>query len=212
MRKIVFAVILLLTLLTALQIVEVAIANPLPPAWMNPNMTITIKSPANGTEQTLPLLVNFAAEGSREFVLSSNQTQDWNRAFFYTIDDENMTYSGHRFPEIQGPTGETTIATDHSFSGQTIVSNLPDGSHRVVVYWGVDVNVGTPYEQIVYNSSWSASSQVYINSQQTPNPTNSTMQPLFGVDIPPLLLPIAVTTIIIVIIVGTLLYLRRRRK
>jgi hypothetical protein len=204
MRKIVFAVILLLTLLTTLSIVEVAIANPLPPAWMNPKMTITIQSPANGTDQTLPLLLSFTAEGSREFVLSSNQTEDWNRAFFYTIDDENMTYSGHRFTEIQGPTGETTIATDHSFSGQAQVSNLTDGPHRIVVYWGVDVNVGTPYEQIVYNSSWSASSQFYVDS--------STAQPLTEPDFLAVVLPLVViVSTIIAIALGIFVYYRRRK-
>ena len=103
-KKLLVTIILttILLLIISMQVFAEVDANPLPPAWMNPQMTVTIQSPANGTEQTLPLLVRFTAEGSRDFVLSSNQTEDWNRAFFYTIDNENMATSAHRFTEIEG--------------------------------------------------------------------------------------------------------------
>jgi hypothetical protein len=38
----------------------------------------------------------------------------------------------------------------------------------LTVYWGVLVNVGTPYEQTLYNESWSATSQFYVNTEATP--------------------------------------------
>jgi hypothetical protein len=77
---------LLASIMAGMQVVEVADANPLPPSWMNPRMTITIQSPLYGTDNVLPVFVKFTAQGSSHFSLSDNQTQDWIRAFFYVLD------------------------------------------------------------------------------------------------------------------------------
>ena len=202
-RYALFAVIFVISLLIGIQALEVVDANPLPPAWMNPQMAITIQSPLNGTEQTLPLLVSFTAEGSSVFVLSSNQTEDWNRAFFYTIDNEDMATSAHRIIEIQGPTDKTSIATDSRFSGQAYISNLTDGIHRIIVYWGVEVNVGTPQKYVVYNSSWSAASQFYVGS--------STAHPLIEPDFLVIVLPLVLIIVIVAAASVSLVYFRRKR-
>jgi hypothetical protein len=199
----VFAVVFVVSILIVIQAVEGVDANPLPPAWMNPKMAITIQSPVNGTEQTLPVLVSFTAEGSSVFVLSSNQTEDWNRAFFYTIDNENMATSTHRFTEIQGPTDKTSIATESRFSGQAYISNLTDGTHRIIVYWGVEVNVGTPQEQIVYNSSWSATSRFYVGS--------STAHPSIEPDFLVIVLPLVLIIVIVAVASISLVYFKRRK-
>jgi hypothetical protein len=199
----VFAVVFAVSMLIGIKAVEVVNSNPLPPAWMNPKMSITIQSPVNGAEQTLPLLVSFTAEGSHHFVLSSNQTEDWNKAFFYTIDNENMATSAHRFTEVQGPTDKTSIATDTRFSGQAYISNLTDGTHRIIVYWGVEVNVGTPLKQIVYNSSWSATSQFYVGS--------STAHPLIEPDFLVIVIPLVFIIAIIAVTSVSLVYFRRRK-
>jgi hypothetical protein len=104
------------------------------------------------------------------FSLSDNQTQDWIKAFFYVLDDQNMSSSGIRFAETQ--TGIHPIDDDHyyNFSGQAYLTDLSDGIHSITVYYGVLVNVGSPHEFIVYNASWSATSQFYVITK-TPSPT-----------------------------------------
>jgi hypothetical protein len=179
MRKIVFVstAILLLSLLTVLQVVEVVDANPLPPSWMHPKMTITIQSPLNGTNNVLPVLVKFTAQSSAQFSLSDNQTEDWNRAFFYVIDDgQNMSYSGIKIIGTQ-MTETSSPEIEHQFSGQAYLTNLTDGIHSITVYWGVLVNVGTPAEFIVYDVSWSATSQFYVGTEATPSPALSSLTP-----------------------------------
>jgi hypothetical protein len=160
------------SLLAGMQSVEVVEANPLPPSWMNPKMTITIQSPQNGTGNALPVFVKFTAQSSSHFSLSDNQTQDWSRAFFYVLDGQNMSSSGIRFTETK-ITGTYSGDNDHhyDFSGQAYLTNLTDGSHSITVYYGVLVNVGSPYEFIVYNASWSATSQFYAITETPEFPT-----------------------------------------
>jgi hypothetical protein len=144
---------------------------------MNPKMTITIESPLNGTDNVLPVFVNFTAQsswhlslGKETITTSDNQTQDWIKAFFYVLDGQNMRYSGGRFAETQ-MTGTSPTDSEHHFSGQTYLTNLADGIHSITVYYGVLVNVGSPNELIVYNANWSATSQFYVDTEATPAPS-----------------------------------------
>jgi hypothetical protein len=82
-----------------------------------------------------------------------------------------MSSSGIRFAEIQ-MTGTSPTDSEHHFSGQAYLTNLTDGIHSITVYYGVLVNVGSPYEFIVYNASWSATSQFYVDTEATLSPSS----------------------------------------
>jgi hypothetical protein len=161
---------LLLSIVAILQVVKVAEANPLPPSWMNPKMDITIQSPLNGTDNALPVFVNFTALCSGEFFISSDNPshEDWINAFFYVLDGQDMSSSGTNFTEIQLTATHPDADHFYEYTGQTYLTNLTDGSHSITVYWGVLVNVGTPAEFIVYDESWSATSQFYVNTEAAP--------------------------------------------
>jgi hypothetical protein len=200
----------LVSLLAGMQSVEVVEANPLPPSWMNPKMTITIESPQNGTENVLSIFVNFTAQSSGHFSLSDNQTQDWIKSFFYVSDGQNMSSSGIRFAEIQ-TTGINPVNSDYpySFSGQAYLTNLTDGIHSITVYYGVLVNVGTSNEFIAYNASWSATSQFYVitkNSSPTPSPSLTTSQTA------PEFTPIVVLVLAVAVAVGAGALVIRKRQ
>jgi hypothetical protein len=159
----------LISLLAGMQSIEVVEANPLPPSWMNPKMTVTIQSPQKGTDNALPVFVNFTAQSSWHFSLSDNQTKDWIKTFFYVLDGQDMSSSGTNFTETQ-MTGTPATDSERHFSGQAYLADLSDGIHSITVYYGVLVNVGSPHEFIVYNASWSATSQFYVITK-TPSPT-----------------------------------------
>jgi len=157
-------------------------ANPLPPSWMNPQMTISIQSPLplqTMKPYGLPVLLNFRAQCSWEFALVNtppiSPSQDWIRAFYYVLDGQNMSSAGVNFTEIQTVTHAND--SDHYFDyyGQAKLGSLTSGIHNVTVYWGVLVNVGTPAQFIVYNPSWSATSQFYVDST-IPSSLPSTQQ------------------------------------
>jgi len=170
---IIFAVLFLLA--AGMQAVKVAKANPIP--WcFDPQMTVTIQSPASGANCALPILVSFTAQGDGQFSVSDNVTQDYARSFFYVLDGQNMATEGLRF---EG-TKTTQILGDpmykYNFSGQASLTDITDGLHNITVYFGA-VNkiglVGTPSEWIVYNHnlSWQATSQFNVDSKLTPTPT-----------------------------------------
>jgi hypothetical protein len=145
----------------------------LPPSWMNPKMTIAIECPLYGPHKALPVSVKFTAQCSSDFRLSDNQSQDRIKAFFYVLDGQNMAISGIKFTEIQiTATYPSNDDYHYDYSGQAYLTNLTDGIHIITVYHGVLVNVGSPAEQIVYNASWSATSQFYVKIE-TPAPTPS---------------------------------------
>ena len=201
-----------LVLLVGMQVVEVADSNPLPPSWMNPKMSITIQSPQNGTDNALPVFVNFTAQSSGDFSLSDNQTQDWIRAFFYVLDGQNMSSSsGVNFTETQ-LTATHPTDRDHyyDFSGQAYLTNLAAGIHSITVYYGVLVNVGSSAEFIVYNSSWSATSKFYVKTETTPSPLPSPQE----TGAFPTATVAAVSTVVAVVVVlvaGLLVYSKRRK-
>jgi hypothetical protein len=163
----------LISLVAGMQTVKVAKANPIP--WFaNPQMTVTIQSPVSGATCALPLLVSFTAQGDWQFSVSDNATQDYPRSFFYVLDGQDKAHSGLRF----AGTKTTQIYGDpvykYNFSGQASLTDITDGIHSITVYFGA-VNkiglVGTPSESIVYNPSWQATSQFYVDSTITPTPT-----------------------------------------
>ena len=166
----------LISLVAGMQAVKVAQANPIPWAF-DPQMTVTIQSPASGANCALPLLVSFTAQGDGQFSVSDNVTQDYPRSFFYVLDGQNMITQGLRF---EG-TKTTEIFGDpvykYSFSGQANLTDLTDGFHSITVYYGavnsIDL-IGSPSEWIVYNHnlSWQATSQFYVKIE-TPAPTPS---------------------------------------
>ena len=56
--------------------VEVVDANPVPWAF-NPQMTVFIQSPANGTISSLPVLVSFTSKGDNQFSVSDNTSEEY---------------------------------------------------------------------------------------------------------------------------------------
>jgi hypothetical protein len=141
----------ILALVVGIQTVEVVDANPLPWAF-NPQMTISIQSPANGTISSLPVLVSFTSKADNQFSVSDNTSEEYARSFFYVLDGQNTNTMGMRF---EG-TNTTTIYENGSqqgfhFDGQAYLTNLADGPHNITVYYGA-VNkisyVGTPQENI----------------------------------------------------------------
>jgi hypothetical protein len=209
-RYALFAVIFTTLMLTVgMQVVEVVDANPLPPSWMNPKMSITIQSPQNGTDNALPVFVNFTVQCSWQFSLN-NTGQDWLRSFYYVLDGQNMSYSGINFTETQ-LTGTYPTDSDHYFdySGQAYLTNLTAGIHSITVYYGVLVNVGTPAEFIVYNPSWSATSQFYVNTETTPSPLPSPQE----TESFPTATVAAVSTVAVVVVgAGLLVYFKKRKR
>lgn len=194
-----FMLLLLVSVLAPL--VEVTKANPLPPDWMNPKMIIIIQSPLNGTDNALPVSVNFTAQCSGEFSLSDNPSQEgWIKSFYYVLDRQDMRSSGINFTEIQLT---ATLPTDrdhyYEYSGQAYLTNLTGGSHSITVYYGVLVNVNSPHQQIVYNEEWSATSQFYVTTQE---PTSTPSSPEF----------LTIIFILVLAITGTLTALILREK
>jgi hypothetical protein len=189
-------------------VLNVAEANPLPPSWMNPKMTITIQSPQNGTDNALPVFVNYTVQCSWQFSLD-NQTGDWIRAFYYVLDGQNMSSSGINFTETQ-LTGTHPTDADHyyDYSGQAYLTNLIDGIHSITVYYGVLVNVGSPAEFIVYNPSWSATSQFYVITE-TPSPT---LTPTPSPSIPEFPSAIILTIVLIVLALAISVFKRKKTK
>ncbi len=177
MRKAVFALTTLLViifLIAPLAQVPVVEANPLPWAF-NPQMTVTIQSPANGTINSLPVLVSFTSQGDWQFSVSDDPAKEWATSFFYVLDGQNLRSMGMRFVETQNTTiSEKSSKYDYNFSGQAYLTNLADGPHTITVYYGA-VNkisyVGTPQEHISYNTAWQATSQFYVQNKLTPSPT-----------------------------------------
>ncbi len=76
--------------------VEVVDANPLPWAF-NPQMTVSILSPQNGTISSLPVLVSFTSKADNQFSVSDDTSEEWVRSFFYVLDGQDMKTMGMRF-------------------------------------------------------------------------------------------------------------------
>jgi hypothetical protein len=162
--------------------VEVVDANPLPWAF-DPQMTVTIKSPANGTINSLPVLVSFTSQSDWQFSVSDDPSEEWVTSFFYVLDGQNMRSMGMRFVGTQNTTiSEQGSKYDYNFSGQAYLTNLADGPHTITVYYGA-VNkisyVGTPQEHVSYNTAWQATSQFYVQNKLTPSPTPTPTVPEF---------------------------------
>jgi hypothetical protein len=200
------AVILLLISLAAIE-VGIADANPLPWAF-NPQMTVTIQSPANGTINSLPVLASFISQGDWQFSVSDDPAKEWVTSFFYVLDGQNMGSMGMRFVGTQNTTiSEKGSKYDHNFSGQAYLTNLADGPHTITVYYGA-VNkisyVGTPQEHISYNTAWQATSQFYVQNKLTPSPTPTQTVPEFSV-------PLAITFLIMVTVALAVVVKRRKK-
>jgi hypothetical protein len=206
---------LILVLVIGIQVVEVVDANPLPPAWMNPKMTITIQSPQNGTDNAVPVLVNFTAQCSAQFSLN-NTGQDWLHAFYYVLDGQNMSSSGINFTETQlTATHPTDVNHYFDYSGQAYLGNLNAGIHSITVYYGVLVNVDSPAQFIVYDTSWSATSQFSVQnptSNPTQNPStlpSASPSPTPTPTVPEF--PLAGAIVLLTVVSISLVYFRRRK-
>lgn len=127
MRKVVFVLVavLCLGLIGLWQVVEVADANPIPSDWMNPVMTVTLHSPADGAHYTSSVQVDFSAQGNWPFTISDDPTAEWQQAFFYVLDNQNMA-TGVRFPRDQLT---WTPGQENEFTGQATLTDLEPGSH-----------------------------------------------------------------------------------
>ncbi len=231
-RCAVFAVVFAVSILIGIQAVEVVDANPLP--WLfDPQMTVTIQSPANGTISSLPALVSFTSKADNQFSVSDNTSEEWVRSFFYVLDGQDMTTMGMRF-EVTN----TTIIYDENgtrqgfhFDGQAYLTNLADGPHNITVYYGA-VNkisyVGTPQEQIIFrpinfNPTWQATAQFYVDSKLasdltlTPAPNIASLMPTVNTgphgDLVANSFPyiVGIVAIVIVLMVALLVYFKRRK-
>lgn len=191
----IFTVLLLVILVLSAMQVEVVDANPLP--WIfDPQMTVTIQSPANGTINFLPVSVNFTSKADNQFSVSDDYTGEWVRSFFYVLDGQDMKTMGMRFEGTKTTTiYEKGVKNGYRFDGQAYLTNLVDGPHNITVYYGA-VNrigyVGTPEEQIIINRTWQATSQFYVVSSF------------------PYIL--GIVAIVIVVIVGLLVYFKKYHK
>jgi hypothetical protein len=225
------AIVLALSLLFTLQNLLVSDANPLP--WFaNPQMTISIQSPENGTINSLPVLVNFTSRGDNQFSVSDDPSETYVRSFFYVLDNQDMATMGTRFKG----TNTTTIYENgrkegYYFNGQVSLTNLADGAHYITVYYGYGpINKsayvgGTSKERIIYNPTWQATAQFYVDSKldsnltPTPSPTPSQIMPTIntGATLPVELNSSTIYIIlafVIVIVAGasiSLVYFKRRK-
>ncbi len=228
-RVLLAASILVLSLLVMLQGLLVSDANPLP--WFaDPQMSVSIQFPTNGTITSLPVWVNFTSLGDGQFTVSDDTTKEWVRSFFYVIDEQNMKTSGLRFETknttITGPSAPKYCS---NFSGQACITNLEDGPHTITVYYGA-VNrisyVGTPQESIYYSPYWQATAQFYVDSNLasgltiTPSPTPTQSIPTIntGDTLPVELNPsivyitLAIVTAIIAVASITLVYFKKHKR
>jgi hypothetical protein len=218
----------ILALVAGIQTVEVVDANPLP--WFaNPQMTVSILSPQNGTINSLPVLVNFTSKGDIQFSVSDDTSAEYVRSFFYVLDGQDMENIGMRFEGTKTTTiyDENGTKQGFRFDGQAYLTNLADGPHNITVYYGAVnkiSNVGTPQEQIIFNPAWQATSQFYVDSKLasgltlTPAPNIASMMPTVNtdphVDLIAKSFPyiVGIVAIVIVLIVGLLVYFRRRKR
>jgi hypothetical protein len=109
-----------------------------------------------------------------------------------------MKSSGTNFTEVQLKATHPDVDHYYEYSGQSYLANLTDGSHSITVYYGVLVNVDSPYQQIVYNEDWLATSHFYVHSEATPE------LPLFSLWI---ILPMFMLTTLM-----TGLYFKKRKR
>jgi hypothetical protein len=198
-----FAVVFLVSILIGIQVVEVVNANPIPWAF-NPQMTISIQSPQNGTKNSLPVLVNFTSRGDNQFSVSDDASEMYVRSFFYSIDGQDMGSQGMRFEGTNTTTiYENGIKSGFHFNGQVCLTNLANGSHTIRVYYGA-VNrisfVGTPLERIIYNPAWQATAQFYVEGSKIPVELN-----------PSTVIFIAIVIAVMAIVSVSVLYLKRNR-
>ena len=208
MKKTVLTLVLV-SFLVVTSFFDVTRANPLPPVWLHPEMTVTIQSPQNGTYVALPVLVNFSAQLSNAFNYLTDTT-DWVSAFFYVLDGQNMSSSGVKIEETELTGVDYASPYAYNYSGQTNLTGLTVGSHNITVYYGVFIKTSG---FIVYNASWSATSQFYVKTgtsspEPTAFPTNYTGVGLTETQI---IIATAITVAIIVIGLGLLIYLIKRR-
>jgi hypothetical protein len=207
-RIVIFAILLTLSILFGIEVVGMADANPIPWAF-NPQMTIFIQSPQNGTINSLPVLVNFTSRGDNQFSVSNDTSEWYARSFFYVIDGQNMENMGMRFAETSTTIYENGTRQGFNFEGKAYLRDLTDGPHSITVYYGA-VNsiilVGTPLERIVFNPAWQATSQFYVNSKSV-NPVQQVivvMNYFFSIA--------AILATLIALIGGLLVYFKRRRR
>ena len=198
----------ILALVVGIQAVEVVDANPIPWAF-NPQMTVSILSPQNGTISSLPVLVSFTSKGDVQFSVSNDTSEWYARSFFYVIDGQNKENMGMRFAKTSITTiYENGTRQGFNFEGQAYLNDLTDGPHSITVYYGA-VNsiilVGTPLERIVFNPAWQATSQFYVNSKSA-NPVQQVIVVMnYFTSIA------AILATLIALIGGLLVYVKRRR-
>jgi hypothetical protein len=174
-KAFVAAIALSMTLISlfGMQAVNIAKANPIPWAF-DPQMTVAIPSPENGTIYGLPVLVTFVAQGDRQFSVTDNASQDYAKSFFYVVDGQDMKTQGLRFAGTKTTEIPGYSVYKYSFSGQANLTDITDGFHSITVYYGA-VNsiglIGSSGEWIVYNSHWSATAQFYVNSTLPTSPS-----------------------------------------
>ena len=230
-KKALLVSILVLSLLVILQGFLVSDANPLP--WFaNPQMTVSISSPTNGTIDSFPVLVNFTSRGDNQFSVSDGTQGEYVRSFFYVLDGQDMATMGIRFEGTKTTAiYENNIKQGFNFDGQAYLTNLADGPHNITVYYGYGpVNeisfVGTPQQRIIFNPAWQATAQFSVDSKLasgltiTPSSTPSQSIPTINTSstLPDELNPAAPYIILTVVIVIAaiasiaLVYFRRRGK
>ena len=168
--------------------------------------TLTIYSPDNQTyKSTMPL--NFTIEWTEypDFApLPSPPAPIMNGVYSYTIDNNPAVTvtSNQSSSDVLGPKG---FKVNPTFSYLVNVSNLADGSHKIVITASLSELSGGG------SIHFSAASAPVLFSVQNPTPS-PTPSPAIDALISPPTITIIVTVVVLVIIAISLLLYRRHRK
>jgi hypothetical protein len=169
MKKRIFflKIVIFLSLLTVLQAVAAVGANPIPPSWAK--MTITIITPANETQTSLPVYIKFTADTSYQstHIFGNGTTTDWIGNFYYVIDGQSLRYAGTKIENVN----MSKVNGVFYFNGQTYIPYLPEGRHNLTIYCGI-LTGSLNGSVIGYNPAWLETTQFYVDSKLTPMPRN----------------------------------------
>ena len=167
MKRTAFALTLILALfLAAIGTHMINFAGANPNAFIKPRYChISILSPQNGTQNAVPLFLNFTV---KEWDISDVY------AYFYILDGQDYQ-SGVKIEDIQF-VGQETLSEEHAFSyvettlkGQAVLPTLSDGAHNVKVFIGQVLGDGTIRPANVDPFSTTANFNVDSTTESSPS-------------------------------------------
>jgi hypothetical protein len=198
MRKLI-AVLFVLSFL-GIQLISSAGANP--NMFMKPHYcNISIQSPQNGTQNAVPILLNFTV---KEWDISDAYS------YFFILDGQDYQL-GVKIEKIQLAAQEN-LSEEHVFSyvettlaGHVVLPSLPDGAHNVTVFIGQALGDGVIRPANVDPFSTTANFDVDSTIQSSPPPQETEPKPF-----PTTLVATASGTSVAAVIIGLLFYLKKR--